>query len=335
MLRTAEFVSLGHPDKTADYISEYILDRLIEQDPHLRYALEVMIKDNTVVLGGEICGRVCLKDLKTYVRTAVCQIGYDQRYHQIWGDHAINVHALEIINLIGCQSAEIYQGVQNGGWGDQGVFIGYACRGEGLIPAELAMAKKLNLALYEKAKKSDHLGLDIKTQISLDETGEIKTAIVAIPMLKDEDLSAFIADALGSKPKQLIVNGTGAYTCHSSIADSGLTGRKLACDFYSAACPIGGGSPWAKDAGKADVSLNILARQIAVENLEDNDEVFVYLSSCIGKEELVSASVKTVKNGCVTVRPLKGDFSPQTVIEKLGLNKPVFASLCQKGITAF
>ncbi|MBO7509386.1 MAG: hypothetical protein J6T57_03885 [Alphaproteobacteria bacterium] len=54
MQRTAEAVSIGHPDKIADYISSFILDRLIEQDPHVRYAVEVMIKDNTVVLGGEV-----------------------------------------------------------------------------------------------------------------------------------------------------------------------------------------------------------------------------------------------------------------------------------------
>ena len=54
MQKTAEAVSLGHPDKTCDYISSYILDRLIEQDAKVRYAVEVMLKDNTVVLGGEI-----------------------------------------------------------------------------------------------------------------------------------------------------------------------------------------------------------------------------------------------------------------------------------------
>ena len=54
MQRTAEAVSLGHPDKVADYISSYILDRMIEQDKNVRYAVEVMIKDNTIVLGGEI-----------------------------------------------------------------------------------------------------------------------------------------------------------------------------------------------------------------------------------------------------------------------------------------
>lgn len=54
MQRTAEAVSLGHPDKTADYISCFILDRIIEQDTNARYAVEVLIKNNTVVLGGEI-----------------------------------------------------------------------------------------------------------------------------------------------------------------------------------------------------------------------------------------------------------------------------------------
>lgn len=56
MKKTAEAVSLGHPDKTADYISSYILDRMIAQDEQVKYAVEVMVKDNTVVLGGEIKG---------------------------------------------------------------------------------------------------------------------------------------------------------------------------------------------------------------------------------------------------------------------------------------
>lgn len=49
MQRTAEAVSLGHPDKVADYISSYILDRLIEQDPQVKYAVEVLIKDNNKI----------------------------------------------------------------------------------------------------------------------------------------------------------------------------------------------------------------------------------------------------------------------------------------------
>ena len=54
MHKTSEWVSVGHPDKLADFISSYILDRHIERDPRTRYALEVQIKDQFVTLGGEI-----------------------------------------------------------------------------------------------------------------------------------------------------------------------------------------------------------------------------------------------------------------------------------------
>lgn len=80
MKKTAEAVSLGHPDKTADYISCYILDRMIEQDANVRYAVEVMIKDNTVVLGGEIKGNVDLSNLEEFVKNALREIGYDELY---------------------------------------------------------------------------------------------------------------------------------------------------------------------------------------------------------------------------------------------------------------
>lgn len=331
MIKTAEFVSLGHPDKTADYITSYILDRLIEQDASVRYAVEVMVKDNTVVLGGEICGKNTNIDFAKCVKDALRKIGYDERYALIWGDKAININKVKVINLIGCQSCEIAQGVDNNGWGDQGVYVGYACQGDGLINRELFLAKKLNRALYEKARTSDNLGLDIKTQITLD-NGKIKTAIVAIPMLKDEDLKEFVCKVLGEKPQQIIINGTGNYTYHSAVADCGITGRKLACDFYSAACPIGGGSPWSKDASKADVTLNLYARKLAVENLKDNDEVWVYLSSCIGKSELPSAVLKCRKGATISESNLQAEMRPQVLIKELGLDKPVFAELCRNGL---
>ena len=332
MQRTAEAVSLGHPDKIADYISSYILDRLIEQDPHTRYAVEVMIKDNTVVLGGEVTTTALLGDLTTYVKSALSEIGYDERYASIWGEYAIDPEKVKVINMIGVQSADISQGVDADGWGDQGVFVGYACQGEGKINRELYLARKLNKALYDKARQSDNLGLDIKTQITLNDD-HIETAIVAIPMLHDEDLTDFIVSVLGEKPAHFIINGTGRYTYHSSIADCGITGRKLACDFYSTAAPIGGGSPWTKDASKADLTLNVYARILACENLADNDECFVYLSSCIGRAELPSGLIKTVKNEVVSYRDLWCNQKPSALIKAYGLDKPVYAKLCDKSIS--
>ena len=198
MQKTAEAVSIGHPDKIADYISCFILDRMLEQDKDVKYAVEVMIKNNTVVLGGEISGNVNLDNLNEYVKQALLDIGYDERYASIWGDMTINPNQINIINLIGVQSADINYGVRADGWGDQGVFVGYACQGDNLINRELFLAKKLNDALYIKARTSKNLGLDIKTQITLNED-KIETAIVAIPMLHDEDLTEFIISVLGCR----------------------------------------------------------------------------------------------------------------------------------------
>lgn len=332
MKKTAEAVSLGHPDKMADYISSYILDRMIEQDSAVKYAVEVMVKGNTVVLGGEITGDVNLARINFYVVEALAEIGYDKFYSHRWGNYAINPEKLQIINLIGKQSADISQGVEQDGWGDQGVFVGYACQGTSNISREQYLAKKLCNALYEYALQNIHLGIDIKTQITLNELGGVETVVVAVPMLKDVDLTTFIVLALGEEPENIIVNGTGTYKYHSSVADCGVAGRKLACDFYGTACPIGGGSPWTKDASKADVTLNFYARKLALEYLQDNDECFVYLSSCIGRSELPNAVVKTVKHGVVTEHSLQINKKPSEIITELGLNKPVFARLCRNGL---
>lgn len=331
MMKTAEYVSLGHPDKTADYITSYILDRLIEQDQHVRYGVEVMVKDQTVVLGGEIGGNVSLEKLEEYVKQAIREIGYDENYATVWGDKALNINKIKVINLINQQSAEIYQGVEHDGWGDQGVFVGYAAQGEGNINYELHLARTLNKALYIRARQSQNLGLDIKTQITLD-GDKILTAVVAIPMIEPEDLATFVCEVLGQKPEKIIINGTGTYTMHSSVADCGITGRKLACDFYSTACPIGGGSPWTKDATKADLTLNLYARRLAVENLVDYDEVWVYLSSCIGQYCLPSAVLKWRKGAQYGEKPLPVEARPSVLIKELGLDKPVYAGLCRDGL---
>ena len=79
MIKTAEYVSLGHPDKIADYISSAVLDECISQDPAVRYAVEVMVKNNHIILGGEISGNIRLNNLTDIVKQALRDIGYDEK----------------------------------------------------------------------------------------------------------------------------------------------------------------------------------------------------------------------------------------------------------------
>ena len=336
MLKTAEAVSIGHPDKTADYISSYLLDELLKQDPWVRYAVEVMVKDNTVIFAGEVSGKIEMPDLLSVAKGALADIGYTEEYSRVWQDNAVNPNKLRVLNLIGAQSTEIDQGVSMDGWGDQGVFVGYACKGEENLPPELYLARKLNAELYQMARKNNRYGLDIKTQITLDEDGKVQTAIVAIPIRDGNSKCDEVVDTLFNVLKQpairIVVNGTGAYKMHSAVADCGVTGRKLACDFYSTACPVGGGSPWGKDATKADVTLNYMAQKIARASLKDNDECFVYLSSCIGQSLLPSAEARYIKNGIVTKESIVVTDTPKKMIENLRLNTPIFKSLCRASV---
>ena len=128
MIRFSEYVSLGHPDKIADYISQYLLDRYIEQDPDTRYAVEVQIKNFKVTLGGEVSSKAQFSDaqIAAYVRQAVNDIGYTREYMMKWGaENTICGDLLEVTTLIRQQSPDIAQGVNNNGWGDQGIFFGW------------------------------------------------------------------------------------------------------------------------------------------------------------------------------------------------------------------
>lgn len=329
MVKFSEYVSLGHPDKIADYISQYLLDRYIEQDPNTRYAVEVQIKDNQVTLGGEVSSKVefPLSEIKKHVRAAVNEIGYTKEYQEKWGaDNTICGDYLEVTSHISQQSPDIAQGLT--GWGDQGIFFGYCeyrpdtCG----MPVDHTIAKRLCKALFESGLG----GLDIKTQI-ITRDDKIEKIIVAIPLLDTpvKRVKRFVRRQVKGRYK-LIVNGTGRYVQHSSIADCGTTGRKLTVDFYGGNCIIGGGSPWTKDASKADLALNLAARKLArVYALENHTDVTVSLACCIGKKD-IDITVCDKAGNVIT----EGQFelAPYDVRKNFKLDTPIYASMCRWGL---
>lgn len=334
MVKFSEYVSLGHPDKIADFISEYLLDRFIERDRDTKYAVEVQIKDNFVTLGGEVTSNADITnaEIDKFVREAVNEIGYTKEYQNEWGkENTICDDDLEIVNHIGQQSREIAQGVyQNEGWGDQGIFFGYAepnaetCG----MPLDHAIAKRLNKSLFE----SGIGGLDIKTQI-ITHNDKIQHVIAAVPTLSDntKDIEAYIRTVLKGD-YSLIVNGTGVYKSHSSIADCGVTGRKLAVDFYGGNEKVGGGSPWTKDGSKADLTLNLLARNIAKKTaFKLGEKVETSIACCIGQTDiLISTHILDYKNTLIEEKVVS--VTPKELIEKFELDKPIYASMCKWGL---
>ena len=129
----------------------------------------------------------------------------------------------------------------------------------------------------------------------------------------------------------IILNGTGNYASHSTIADCGITGRKLAVDFYGGNCRIGGGSPWTKDATKADLTLNIHARKLALDFMKQHsmDCVYTSLSCSIGSAEVEISYQDALGN---ELKNEKAIVKPSELIALYGLDKPVYTSLCRDGL---
>lgn len=341
MRTTSEFVSPGHPDKVADYISSYLLDRYIERDPRVRYAVEVQIKDSFVTLGGEVTSACQLPfcDMLRHVRDAVCEIGYTPDYAKRWGaDNCIDPDALLLVAHIGQQSPDIAQGVDADGWGDQGIFWGMATgdASTGYFPRDIIVAKQIGWWLYNAALGGRlPVGLDIKTQVTVDD-GRVTGIVVAAPA-READLPA-VTDAImahveqsGIHGAEVTINGTGAYVRHASAGDCGTTGRKLAVDFYGGNCRIGGGSPWTKDPSKADVTLNVYARRLAVAKKKQTGEETVYcaISCCIGRRDIDIVYF----DGSLRQIGAEHEARPASeIISELGLGRPVWASKCRYGL---
>lgn len=330
MIRFSEYVSLGHPDKIADYISQYLLDRYIEQDPMTRYAVEAQIKGSNVTLGGEISSKVNFgeEQIAVFVRQAVCHIGYTKAYQRLWGEeNTICGEDLSVTVNISQQSPDIAQGLK--GWGDQGIFFGMATNTPETcgMPYDHTIAKRLCKVLFDSGVG----GLDIKTQV-VTEDNAVKKVIVAIPLLREAEIDTVkgIVWATTEGDYELIVNGTGRYVRHSSIADCGTTGRKLAVDFYGGNCLIGGGSPWTKDASKADLALNLFARRLAKKYaVKHGCDTFVRLACCIGRQD-VEMCVQDAAGNVLEEDVLVTD--PAKLRHEFKLDTPIYASMCRWGL---
>ena len=105
-LFTSESVSMGHPDKLADQISDSVLDAFLAQDPKSRVACETLVTTGLVVVAGEITSQGVI-DFQQVVRDAVCRAGYTD------DEMGINGKTCAVMVTIDKQSPDIAQGVND------------------------------------------------------------------------------------------------------------------------------------------------------------------------------------------------------------------------------
>ncbi len=358
---TSESVSMGHPDKMADQISDAVLDAMLSVDPASRVACETLVTTGLAVVAGEVTCNGYV-DIPKIVRETVLRIGYDD------ADKGFDGRSCGVLVTLGRQSPDIARGVgtkvslakkRAQGAGDQGMMFGYACREtRQLMPLPIMLSHRLVARQAEVRQKGIIKGLrpDAKSQVAVEYEGRTPKRIVNVvlstqhdaswnncqPKLHAEVLKHVIKPILGDwwhDGIKVWVNPTGRFEIGGPHGDCGLTGRKIIVDTYGGRGRHGGGAFSGKDPSKVDRSAAYMARHVAktIVAAELAEVCEVQLAYAIGVSKPTSVLVDTQGTGKVPDERLARaveenfDLTPYGIIETLGLLKPIYSHTAYHG----
>ncbi len=356
MIFTSESVSAGHPDKICDQVSDAILDAALSQDRESRVGIETIVKDNQVILAGEITTGAKI-DYEDVVRKTIIGIGYDR------DEYGFNGHNCSISTLLGKQSQDIKQGIDESenreqGAGDQGLMFGYAENStKELMPAPIMYAHLLVRRQAELMKNGilPWLRPDAKSQVSCIYKDNQIVGIDAVVLSTQHDNGISLIDLREAVLEEIIkpilpekwltnetqyhINPTGNFEIGGPVGDAGLTGRKIIVDTYGGMARHGGGAFSGKDPSKVDRSAayatRYVAKNIVAAGLATRCEIQV--SYAIGVAEPTSISVDTFGTGRKSNQEIEQlirkhfDLRPKGLIDMLDLKRPIYQQTASYG----
>jgi S-adenosylmethionine synthetase len=352
---TSESVTEGHPDKICDRISDAVLDRLLEQDPDSRVAVECLVTTGTVIVSGEVSTNG-YADVQRIARQALKEIGYTNPEFGIDNEDAgvlVSIHE---------QSPDIARGVdehgdKQQGAGDQGMMYGFACdETPELMPLPIMLAHGLTRRLAEvrRSGEIEGIGPDGKSQVTIEyvdgEPERVSAVVISTQHLESKATEELRRDVIAKvirpvcrnymdEQTKIHVNPTGRFVVGGPEGDTGLTGRKIIVDTYGGVGRHGGGAFSGKDPSKVDRSATYAARYVAknivAAGLARRCEV--QLSYAIGVAEPVSVNVDTFGTHVIPEQEIVDlvnrhfDLKPKAIIEQLDLKRAVYRATSAYG----
>ncbi len=279
ILRPAEWVLPGHPDKLADAVADALVQAARQRQHEALCAIEVAVHRDTVYLTGRIaCEGSDRLDLPALVRGVYASAGYGSAWRPAPADVTV-ADNLCLDTLV--PGEERIRHISD----DQSIVTGYAVDlpGLGNIAPEQWLAREIARRLFELVQSPIALCPDGKVLVVLEENGARRRLLAVscslLAQVGDIDLQRAAVQVVGevvrdiagrvegfdpTLPADITVNGSGTFTLGGPEGDNGLSGKKLLLDHYGPRVPIGGTALSGKDFWKPDRAGTLLARRLAL-----------------------------------------------------------------------
>ena len=316
---TSESVTQGHPDKLCDQISDAILDRFLQQDPHARVMAECAVSTAVVFIAARFEPSTNV-DFTKVARQVIDQVGYSQKdfngktcsvLTSLRELPPTQEHRFDESKLTEADIEQIP--VRN-----QANVFGFACNQTPvLLPLPIWLAHKLARQL-DRVNQQDilsYLTPDGKTQVGIEYRDRKPYRIHSITIIASQRKSSkpeleqlqedlretvlkpvFENEAIQPDAKtRIFINPDGPFIRGGPAVHSGLTGRKNAIDTYGEYAKHSGAALSGKDPLRID-RIGAYAARYAAKNIVAAglaEECEVQLSYSIGLARPVSVQVET------------------------------------------
>ncbi|MFC1787660.1 methionine adenosyltransferase [Patescibacteria group bacterium] len=326
-IKAVESVTAGHPDKVCDQIADAIVDEFLRRDPNSRVDINVLGANGMLMIGGEVNSEADF-DCGALAKKVYQEIGYKDEIEVF-----VNVE----------QQHEENKRVGNGA-SDTVIINGYATREtRELLPRPLVFVHNLARRMDDirQTDPSFHWLLpDGKVQLVMEKDKFKAVSILASHTndISDKDVQTAILDRIviplvGEGNTQIFINPLGKFTITGFSRDAGANGHKLAIDTYGGLIPHGDVALSGKDPHRVERSGMYMARAAARYLVEQGlvSSALVNVAYTLGRAEPVHIEVRGMaeksrgaKMDLTNLIKDKFDFRPEAIVERLGLNKPIY-----------